>query len=200
MKFLITSIVFFASIFQGYSQPAILVVDSGYTLSEMLEYNVSDKQLEFDALRSIEVYGKKASIATFRYTPYGETVDLIAQLLIPIDHNRFHHITIDTFQMSGGVPEVLAVFTANANKDKLLELIVLCGWHISSYDFSGYLYETFIYKGFDLHKPPQKLSTIKALSPPLIPREAEANRQGERLRAKYNTEAKIRRRLKQLGY
>lgn len=199
MKNLIATVLMLLSANCAFGQAEVIVVDSGSTLSEALEYDAYINRLEFDTFRQFSTGAQKFYVATFRYQPYEGTTDLIAHLILPSSGTQYYRTLIDTFRMSGNTPEVITAFRANADRDRKLELIVLCGWHIEIKDFSGYLYETFIYKAFDPSQPTHRLRQLSSPDP-IIPSEAEAIRQGERLRAKYNTEAKIRRRLKQLGY
>jgi len=111
---------------------------------------------------------------------------------------NFQFRIIDTFYQEGVEPEILSIFNVNADKDKELELAVLIGWHYDDLNFRGYLYKVSVYDYPKTGKN-DRFSQIQRARE-LFPIEGDGLQMNKRLHAKYNTEAKIRRRLKQLGY
>ncbi len=65
-------------------------------------------------------------------------------------------IAVTTGEQEGGIPEVLAIGFANADRDPARELIVILAWHIQHYDVAGTLYDVRL---FDDAKPGQTALT-----------------------------------------
>ncbi len=172
----------------------------GISLSDRLrhfERRTGDTTIKFQSVQRVQAFGRGKYIATFYHEASDDRLWLSAYYVDSIHLGEDLGMPFARYWIEGVPPELKLVFTANADSDPESELIVQIGWHYDDKNVVGWFYETFIYD-LDSSQPPRLLE--KRGTKRMLPNEAQANRQGERLRARYNTEAKIRRRLKQLGY
>jgi hypothetical protein len=165
-------------------------------LRDAVEYQLSNKQEKFDTLRTFRVGKQILEIATTYSNDQTESYDLRCYIIRPLPGKRYQQIFIDSQGVEGGPAELETIFSANVNSDRSLEIIVLYRWHISHYMTGGYIYEVRCYKNFDSNST----RLLPLLNQPKIDCGFEGVLDGKTVHARYNTEAKIRRRLKQLGY
>jgi len=128
------------------------------------------------------------------YVDHSQYDILLGYAFIPVSVNSYEQKLIDTIPPDGGDPEILAVFFANADKDKDRELVVLCKYEQRHYDYGGAFYETFIY---DYSK--DKFKYIKSLSEKFWGCEC-GWRNGKTEKAKYKTAKEVRAGLAKMGY
>src|SRR5699024_8047761 len=95
----------------------------------------------------------------------------------------------------GGDPIITAVFFVNADKDPQKELAVLCKIPQRHYDYSGTMYETYIYD----YDPRKKQFTYMDISHKFYGCEC-GFRDGHTEKAKYQTAATVKAKLKAMGY
>ncbi len=79
------------------------------------------------------------------YIDHDDYEIIIGYLYVPIGNNNYRKVLIDTISSDGGDPEIISVFFANADKDSIKELVVLCRYPQVHYDYGGDFYETFVY-------------------------------------------------------
>jgi len=122
-------------------------------------------------------------------------------IFIPISENLYHKVLIDSYGEEGAVAEIESVFFSNTDKDKALELVVLCKWNQDRHasPISGNLYQVYFYDDLDLKKTSEVLTKINLEKK--FPGEFDGtNDAGEKSKAKYTNAVKIKQRLKQLGF
>lgn len=162
-----------------------------------LEFDSGEKSCKLDTVLPLLNFGRAIEFATF----YLDTSDRgTCMLPYVFDARKLKPSLLepfDSYGTEGAIPVLKIAFTANADLDKEHELIIQIGWHHDNANAVGWFYNTYIY---DRDAMAPGGFSRKANSSKIIPHEAQAIRQGEHLRAKYNSEAKIRRRLKQLGF
>jgi len=115
-----------------------------------------------------DAWGYKNTVLAF-YEAEFKTSDqtyrrVLGYIFIPQGSNTYQKILIDSFEPEGGDPKIEAVFFANADRDKAKELIVICSWPQSHYDFSGTLYGTFVFDDLRTGANPTKLSFLESIS------------------------------------
>jgi hypothetical protein len=140
----------------------------------------------------IETAKEKFIVAYF--TKQEKEPYLIGYLYIPTGVNSYKQVLIDSIYPEGGDPEIVSIFFANADKDRDKELIVICKYEQRHYDFSGAMYETFIYdyaKGETgyLDKLSKKFDGCEC-----------SWREGKTEKAKYKAAADVKAALKKMGY
>ncbi|MEZ0539647.1 hypothetical protein [Fibrella arboris] len=96
----------------------------------------------------------------------------------------------------GGYPEVISVFFANADKDKVKELVVLCRYKQQHHDYNGDFFETFIY---DNPGPGSTLTYLEKLSEKFFGCECTYT-DGKVEKALYKNAESIKAKLKKMGY
>jgi hypothetical protein len=164
---------------------------------EEVEFEQHGIKFRLDSLTGINGCRSGVYLALFTRDSAGETDRLLPYWIDSPSSNVITLMPFDTFRIEGVPPELRWAFVANADSDSDSELIIQIGWHYDDINMVGWFYNTYVYD-FDANLPGRLKR--KESGQRIIPNEAEGNRQGERLHAKYNTEARIRRRLKQLGY
>jgi hypothetical protein len=70
--------------------------------------------------------------------------EIIGHLYFSLDNRNYKDLIITSVEEDGGCVEIVAVFFANADKDKEKELVVLCKYEQRHYDYNGAFYETLI--------------------------------------------------------
>lgn len=125
---------------------------------------------------------------------------VLGYIFLPQDSNTYQKILIESFEPEGGAPKIEAVFFANADRDKAKELIVICSWPQSHYDFSGTLYGTFVFDDLRTGANPTKLSFLESVSR-RVSGDCECEwRNGKKRISRYKTPASVRAGLKKLGF
>jgi hypothetical protein len=66
-------------------------------------------------------------------------------VLLQDDDSSWHPVTVADIDEEGGIPEIVAIGFANADKDAAQELIVLIKWQQVHYDYGGAFYEVHLY-------------------------------------------------------
>ncbi len=128
------------------------------------------------------------------YVDHSQYNILIGYSFFPLSDNEYQKKLIDTIYPDGGDPEIIAIFFANADKDKGRELVILRKVEQQHYDMSGAFYETCIYdftKGDFIY--------MKKLSETFQGCEC-GWRDGKTEKANYKTAKDIRTRLTKMGY
>jgi hypothetical protein len=119
---------------------------------------------------------------------------LIGFAFLSLGGNIYEQKLIDTIHPDGGNPEIIAVFFANADKDKERELFILCKYEQRHYDYGGAFYGTLIYDykigNFEF---------LEKLSDTFWGCEC-GWRNGKTEKAKYKTAKDVKARLSKLGY
>jgi len=121
-------------------------------------------------------------------------------LFIPKSTNTYEKILINNFEEEGATPQIVAVFFANADKDKAKELIVICSYLQRHYDVNGTLYSTFI---FDNPLPGANTTQLKFLEDVSERVSGSCDcewRDGKKKTSKYKTASSVRLGLKRLGF
>ena len=121
-------------------------------------------------------------------------------LFIPKSTNTYEKILINNFEEEGATPHIVAVFFANADKDKAQELIVICSYLQRHYDVNGTLYSTFI---FDNPLPGANTTQLKFLEDVSERVSGSCDcewRDGKKKTSKYKTASSVRLGLKRLGF
>lgn len=173
-----------------------LIQDSDYTFQEAVAERFESFALKLDTLRTFRIDKMKVDVATGYSRINGEEAHLHTYIYQAIQSGRYKQIFVDSQGVEGGLAELVTIFSANADLDTSNEIIALYQWHIRHYQLEGYIYEVKCYK-----RPLMGSSHLIALeNQPPMDCGFEGYRNGKIEHAKYNTEAKIRRRLKQLGY
>jgi hypothetical protein len=164
---------------------------------------IAHKVIETNALDTtkkiiISFYGKTIyeTIQMETYVDHSEYDIIIGFAYVPTNDSNYAKCLIDTIPPDGGNPEIISVFFANADKDKNKELIVLCKYGQRHYDYSGDIYETYIYK-YSTSK--NKFKYLDKLSKKFWGCEC-SSRDGGSETAKYQTAKDVRAKLKQLGF
>jgi hypothetical protein len=121
---------------------------------------------------------------------------IIGFAYIPTTNNNYTRVLIDTIESDGGAPEIISVFFANADKDKNKELIVLCKYGQSHYDYGGNFYGTHIYS---YSKDKNKFKYLDKLSEKFGGCDC-GFRNGKVLIAKYKTAEDVKASLKKMGF
>ncbi|RZM17733.1 MAG: hypothetical protein EOO88_42590 [Pedobacter sp.] len=121
---------------------------------------------------------------------------IMGHVYIQTQTGSYRDIQFGPIDEDGGSPEVLSVFFANANKDKVSELIVLTKYPQRHYDYTGDLYETHIYT---LTTKNNQLTYLEKLSEKFGGCECEY-KDGRKERAIYKNAKDIKTRLKKMGY
>jgi len=123
-------------------------------------------------------------------------------VFIPISENLYRKVLIDSYGEEGAVAEIESVFFSNADKDKQKELIILCSWNQNRHaaPISGKLLQVWVYDNVVLNKIPEKLKSLNDLERLFAGEFDGTNDAGETSKAKYTNAAKIKQRLKQLGF
>lgn len=112
------------------------------------------------------------------------------------DSIKYRDISFGPIFEEGGMPEIISISFANADKDKVKELLVLCTYDQKHYDYSGTFYETFI---FDNPDKSDKLHFFNDLSERFYGCECSF-RNGQVKKAKYKTIKEIKKQLSKMGY
>lgn len=151
-----------------------------------------------------EVWGHKKTVIAFYESEFkisDQTYQrVLGYIFLPQDSNTYQKILIESFEPEGGAPKIEAVFFANADRDKAKELIVICSWPQSHYDFSGTLYGTFVFDDLRTGANPTKLSFLESVSR-RVSGDCECEwRNGKKRTSRYKTPASVRAGLKKLGF
>jgi hypothetical protein len=152
----------------------------------------------------IETYAwnanSKAIIALYGYDDPADVNTgnnkIVGHVYVPAGKDVFRDITFGPITEEGGYPEIVSVFFANADKDKAKELVVLCKYEQRHYDYSGEMYETFI---FDNSGNKNTLTYFHKLSEKFWGCDC-GWRNGKTKTAKYKTATAIKAGLKRMGY
>ncbi|MEJ7828567.1 MAG: hypothetical protein WKF91_10235 [Segetibacter sp.] len=128
------------------------------------------------------------------YVDHSQYNILIGYVFIPLGDNNYERKLIDTIPPDGGDPEILAIFFANADKEKDRELVILCKYEQRHYDYGGAFYEAFIY---DYSKG--EFHILQMLSKKFWGCEC-GWRNGKTKKAKYKTAKNVRAGLSKMGY
>jgi hypothetical protein len=123
-------------------------------------------------------------------------------VFIPISENIYRKVLIDSFLEEGADAEVESVFFSNADKDKQNELIVLCSWDQNRHaaPISGKLYQVGVYDNVVQNNIPEKLNYLNDFEKIFTVEFDGTNDAGETTKAKYTNAAKIKQKLKELGF
>ncbi len=122
--------------------------------------------------------------------------EITGHLYFSLDNKSYKDIIITSVEEDGGCAEIVAVFFANADKDKKKELVVLCKYEQRHYDYNGAFYETLI---FDNLVNDEQLTYLEDLSKSFFGCECSW-REGKTETAKYKTAKSIRYKLKKMGF
>ncbi len=137
-------------------------------------------------------------VKIFETEQYVET-NVEGYIFIPISKNLYRKVLIDSFEEEGAIAEIESVFFSNADKDEQKELVILCKWNQDrhAYPISGNLFQVYFYD--DLKKTTEVLSKINLENK--FPLEFDGiDDAGKKSNAKYTDAAKIKQKLKQLGF
>ncbi len=147
----------------------------------------------------IAFYGQKYKLPISNDPSQEDCLRLVGCVYFQTEKNVYQKAIIDTIDEEGDAPQIESVFFAKATKSNQKDLILIASYNQRHYDFSGTLYETFIY-----HKSVVNDRTIlkydKDLSEKLSGGCDCENRDGTKQHAKYKTAKEIRLELKNLGY
>jgi hypothetical protein len=132
--------------------------------------------------------------STPTYADYSSDGYVVGYLYLPLASQTYQRVLLDTIPPYGSTPEVIAVFFANADRDRDKELVVLCQFDQVHHSFGGTEYQTFIY---DYSKG--KTRYLKTLSGRFSGCECDWE-DGKRTKAAYKTAADIRSGLARMGY
>jgi hypothetical protein len=151
-----------------------------------------------------EAWGHKKTVLAFYETEskISDQTDrkIVGYIFLSQDANTYQKILIGTFEPEGGDPKIEAVFFANADQDKVKELIVICSWLQRHYDFSGTLYGTFIFDDLRTGTSPTELSFLESASRQ-VSGDCECEwRNGKKRISRYKTAASVRAGLRKLGF
>ena len=129
-------------------------------------------------------------------------INVEGYVFIPISENLYRKVLIDSYGEEGAVAEIESVFFSNADKDNQKELIILCSWDQNRHaePISGKLLQVWVYDNVVLNKIPEKLKSLNDLERLFAGEFDGTNDAGETSKAKYTNAAKIKQRLKQLGF
>jgi hypothetical protein len=122
--------------------------------------------------------------------------EIQGHLFIPMGQNMYKETVFGPIEQNGGLPEIISVFFANADKDFEKELIVLCKLEQRHYDYSGQSYETYI---FDNPNSKNQLLLNKKLSEKFWGCECSYRDQKSK-KAKYKTANDIKIGLIKMGF
>ena len=121
-------------------------------------------------------------------------------VFIPISKNVYQKVLIDSYGEDGAVAEVESVFFSNADQDKQSELLIMCTWDQSRhYNISGKFYHTYIYDNVDMKTIPEKLKPLNNFDK-IFEEFDGKNDSSETSKAKYINAAKVKRKLKEMGF
>lgn len=156
------------------------------------KWNLETVIFAFVSVEEIEKNGSAQHLET--------TVD--GYVFIPISENLYRKVLIDYFLEEGAVAEVESVFFSNADKDKQNELIVLCSWDQNRHaaPISGKLYQVWVYDNVVQNNIPEKLKYLNDFEKIFTAEFDGTNDAGETTKAKYTYAAKIKQKLKELGF
>lgn len=147
-----------------------------------------------------KTWGASAIIAWYGYDDTSDVNTgyntLVGHVYIAVSQNTYRDIALEPILEDGGYPEVLAVFFANADKDTAKELVVLCKYDQRHYDYSGELYNTFI---FDDPHGDGEMAYLEELSKKFWGCEC-GWRNGRTETARYTTAKAIKAELKRMGW
>lgn len=128
------------------------------------------------------------------YIDHSQYDILIGKLFVPTENGNYQQILIDTLQPEGGDPEILAVFFANADKDKAKELLILCKYLQRHYEVDGELYSTLVYDYSN-----QRFRYLEKISNKFAGCDC-GYRDGRSTNARYKTVRAVRAALQRMGY
>jgi hypothetical protein len=160
--------------------------------TELAHHLVSTRNWGNDSNTIIALYGYDDS--TDRNVGYNK---IYGHAYVPEGKNIYRDVTFGPIEEDGGYPVVLSVFFANTDKDAAKELVILCKYRVSNYDFGGELYKPFIFD--DPADDESKLVYFGELSAGLFGMEGRW-RDGKANKAKYKTAKEIKAKLKEMGY
>jgi hypothetical protein len=143
----------------------------------------------------------KTIIAFYGYeepgNPNGDFNKISGHVYLAVGQNKYRDISLQLIEEDGGLPEILAVFFANADKDKAEELVVLCKVPQQHYDYNGAFYNTYI---FDNPGTGSQLTYLKKLSANFDGCDCSFRDGRKPEMAKYKTAKEIKTKLKQMGF
>ena len=123
--------------------------------------------------------------------------EIQGHLFMSVEKGIYRDISFGPITQDGGLPEIVSVFFANADKDTEKELIVLCKLEQTHhYDYSGQFYETYI---FDNPNSSNTLTLYENLSGKFGGCECDF-REEKSKKAKYKTAKDIKLGLKKMGF
>lgn len=123
--------------------------------------------------------------------------EIQGHLFVPVGQNIYKEIIFGPITPNGGLPEIISVFFANADRDIEKELIVLCKLEQTHhYDYSGRFYETYI---FDNPNSKNQVTFYEKLSEKFFGCECDFREEKSR-KAKYKTAEDIKLGLKKMGF
>lgn len=174
------------------------------TLQDFAKRNGPPQSELAHAVIETELWGHQKTVIAFYAIEvkdkYGTHGQVDGYLFLPQSPNTYQKILIKNFEPEGGDPKIDAVFFANADKDTVQELVVICSWPQNHYDFGGTMYGTFIFDNPPPGTNPTQLSFLEAISN-RVSGDCDCNwRDGRREKAKYKTAAQVRAGLRRLGF
>jgi hypothetical protein len=173
-------------------------------------YNV--EELCHPIIETKEWDTNKKVIVCFIEFQSNEGEGVLGYILTPTINQTYKQTLIDSFFQGGGASsrKIETVFFANADTDKLREIVVMTksmahAPRYSANELQGYFYESYIYDNYNLLTPPNSLTEFKKLSEAFqefdgIINDSKTGRFLKRKKAKYKDSKAIRLRLKQVGY
>ncbi len=164
-----------------------------------LEADSGTQRSVFRDVRTVHLGRSRAQLLNFDLQDFGSREQMASTLLLQDSTCSTQLVNLDTFFYESTPPEIRNVFSiATSQKSGERLLVVLLSWGSDDSNLRGCFYKLYIYQ-FQERDLVNGFSRYRTLTD-RFPLEVEGYCEGKIIHAKYNTEAKIRRRLKQLGY
>lgn len=116
-----------------------------------------------------------------------------------LDKNTYSKVTFGTIDTEGCNPSVETVFFANADTDKVKELIIIVSWDQRYHDVNGTLYSTYVFDDETIEKT-LALKFLEEISKNLDGGCECTWIDGTNKKSKFKTAAEIKKELVRLGY
>ena len=93
-----------------------------------------------------------------------EETSVEGYLFVPTENNKYNRIYIDSYFPEGNDANVASVFFANADKDAVKELVIICKWPQKLALNEGNLFQVFVYDNLNLKKNQNKLLPLQNIN------------------------------------
>lgn len=192
----------------------LLVVLSPASYGELVTRNINETAKDFAERNTppesnlvhqvIEtaLWGENKVVIAFYEEDFGgegcqDCKQIVGYVYLP-QGGEYKKTLIHHFEQEGGNPKIESVFFANANNDRIKEIIVIVSWPVDHYDVSGTLYGTYV---FGLPQADSsRLTFLKDVSSKLDGGCECWRRDGPQEKARYKTAAEVKVGLKKLGF